>query len=300
MNYSSLSARPSYSDFEKLVFASTAAPLATSVVKYRLTKDGKSKYDRIFRHPFFTLWKQSFPAGPQPDQRTLQLGNMIEMDNCLIPNEDSTLCDIFNDVFERDPKNVFSINEGHPKFEEITIAKGECILFEITADINLLSKKVFQIERAMQLWDSCLPQHPKPKVAGVIVTGAYQDAASLIAKINASSWDSGSAESAPTPLVFSIPLFVIYSPVRNIYSDLSEIKGKLTTIGAGMTALAGTVTTLQGTVTTLEETVTTLQGNVTVKLSALDQNMAALDTKLTDKLNELLARRSLCQLCVIQ
>ena len=67
---------------------------------------------------------------------------------------------------------------------------------------------------------TCIPHYPKPKVAGVIVTGSKENFSWLTTTIAPRALDT----SLPVTEIFAIPLFVIFSPFRNIYSDLSELK----------------------------------------------------------------------------
>ena len=110
-----------------------------------------------------------------------------------------------------------SVN-GH-KFD-IVINPNQSIHFEITADINLLPKKIYQLERALQLNGSCLPSKPKPAASGIIVTGDSDQFARVMGNIQKGEWGSA----VDPPMVFDVPLFVILSPFRNIYTDLSGIK----------------------------------------------------------------------------
>ena len=221
--HSFMSIKPAYSDFEKLVNSSLNIPNATSIVKYRLTAAGRAEYNRIFTPVFYSSWNKIIPFGSQPNQNPPAVGNMYELDCCFIPSTSSSLFDIFKDVFERDPKNIFSVNDGFSKFEEIIIDSNESVHFEVTADINLLPKKLKQIETAIRLWDMCIPHYPKPKVAGVIVTGSKENLSSLSTSVIPRAWDT----SLTVPAIFTIPLFVIFSPFRNIYSDLSDLKSGL-------------------------------------------------------------------------
>jgi hypothetical protein len=285
--YPSLSQKPTIkSDFEKLVFASTTAAEATSILSYRVSVEAVTKYVDVFNTSFFTSWNLAFPQFPQPDQQPAKVGNNFEMDCCLMPNETSTLFSIFQDVFERDPRNVVCINQAHFRLEDFSIDNGECIHFEITADKNLLAKKIFQLERAMQLWDVCIPGCPRPKAAGVIVTGSLEDFESVLSRINCSIWGPG-----PTPMVFSVPVFVIFSPFRNIYSNLSQINGQLSVLGTKIAHVGATMLTISD----LATVATTGDLATMATKSELNERFNDLDKKL----DKILSHRFLC-LCALQ
>jgi hypothetical protein len=215
---SSLKTKVCNSDFDKLVFSNVDAPNIETIVKYRFTDAGKAAYCSVFNTTYYQAWGRVFP-GAQPSQQVPYIGNMFEMDLHLKTNQSMSLKSIMMDVVDRDDtRNVFSVNGE--RFENIVINPNQTIHFEITSDINLLPKKIFQLERSLQLNQSCMPGIPKPAACGVIVTGSIHQFEAAMGNIKKVDWG---IELDP-PMVFQVPLFVILSPFRNIYSELSGIK----------------------------------------------------------------------------
>jgi hypothetical protein len=221
------------SDFEKLIFATVGASHVVAVSKYMLTSDGQAECRRVFSTAFYKAWASVFP-GVQPSQQLPNIGNMFEVDLFLIASTNMSLKSVMLDVVERDDKtNVHSIN-GH-NFEDMVINSGESIHFEITADIDLLPKKIHQVERALQLHKTCFPSIPRPAACGVIVTGYMDQFAKAVGSIQKGKWGSDDA-----PMVFNVPFFIIFSPFRNIYTDVSEVKMGITDLKkdiSGLTSL---------------------------------------------------------------
>ncbi len=86
--------------------------------------------------------------------------------------------------------------------------------------------KLCEVERTLQLWDSCMPKDsdvPFPKVAGIVMNGERDALAGRVKLIQNAVWNYGGVE----PKLRCLRMFIVYSKYTNVYLELSQLGGKV-------------------------------------------------------------------------
>ena len=154
--------------------------------------------------------------------------NIFEIDLYAILDEPVNLFDFLREIFQADHANVYPLWPEDADLSQIDVEKGESIYLEITEPVRDVPTKLFQIERTLQLKDSCIGAvDTRTAAAAVVVNGNKHDVESAVTALRASHKQRVENQSAFARKIDMIPTFVIYSPFRNVYSEISDIKSEI-------------------------------------------------------------------------
>jgi hypothetical protein len=229
-----LNSRRSRYAYEQMIFSRLADSGAKCIDAYYLTSAGSAEFSRTFDRGFYSALRKfcgevqhesgdtgSVPSVDLPEK--IKPGDRFQMNICISFEEDMTVCSMFKDVAE-DGDDVFAINSLHQTWKDIVISSGDNVYFEVCEAVEKLPSKLYQVERTLQLWDSCMPKDvPFPKVAGIIMNGDRDALAGPVKLIQNAVWNYGGME----PKLRSLPMFIIYSKYTNVYLELSKLGGKV-------------------------------------------------------------------------
>jgi hypothetical protein len=222
-----------HNDFEESVVSGCRAG-ATLIREFSLSEEGNAVYDTSFNKKFFQTWNEEFriPNGKYPaNNKTYEVGNTFEIDLYAILDEPVNLFDFIREIFQADNSNVYPLWPEDADLAQITVQKDESIYLEITKPMRDVPTKLFQIERTLQLKDSCIGAvDTRTVAAAVVVNGNKHDVESAVTALRASHKQRVGNQSAFARKLDAIPMFVIYSPFRNVYSELSDIKKQFSDI----------------------------------------------------------------------
>ena len=215
--------RVARNEFEKMTISGLEGDHVVSFDRYFLSAPGKQIFDTR-RAEFLEQWANVFKGGEQPRMVESALNSDFELDCCVKFTTDSTsthLADIFRAVVSGKSENIFALNdEAQPHWDSISIGANDCIAFEFTEKASFIPRMLYQIERMLQLRESCIPGLDLPKAVGIVVNGKHSEFVEAVRRIDKSRW-VGDLE---VPRVFSLPLFVLFSPYRNIYTEIADFR----------------------------------------------------------------------------
>ena len=167
---------------------------------------------------------------------------------CAPHSQLTSLGELMKDVVERE-EDVFNFNErGY--WRDIRLDSGEVVMFEICEDIAILPAKVFQVERALQLRESCIGAMPIPKAVGVIFNGERSKFNDVVRKLTKTPWPCD----VPKPKVFDLPFFLIYSSYTNIFGEVRKLSGEVRKLSDKVDKLSDKVDKLSDKVDKLSNT----------------------------------------------
>ena len=224
-----------HNEFEKSVVSGCRNGV-TLVKEFVLSKDGKSVYDSVFTSSYFTAWNREFkiPNGKYPSKEAvaMQVGQRFEIDLYMIPNDSVNLHDFLRDIFQGDLSNVFVLWPNGANLAKIDLKADESFYLEIGEPLRDIPKKLFQIERTMQLKDSCMGcVDNKTAAAAVVVNGIKEDVAAAVDVLRDDHQKRICGQgSSFSPLIDAIPIFIIFSPFRNLFTETSDIKERISSL----------------------------------------------------------------------
>ena len=226
-----------HNDFEKAVVSGCRSGV-TLIREFSLSAQGKAVYDRVFDRAFFQTWNEEFKIskGKYPaNNKSYSVGNTFEIDLYAILREPVNLSDFLREIYQADQSNVFPLWPEEADLAQITVEKGESIYLEITEPVRDVPVKLFQLERTLQLKDSCIGAvDTKTAAAAVVVNGNKRDVSTAVAALRATHKRRVESQGGVVRKLDEIPTFIIYSPFRNVYSELSDIKKMLSDELPGM------------------------------------------------------------------
>jgi hypothetical protein len=229
-----LNAERSRYAFEQMVLSRLLDTGAKCIDAYYMTTAGSAEFSRVFNKEFYTSFRKfcgevqhgSGKTSNMPNinfSEKLKPGDRFQMDICVSFDEDIKLCDIFKDVAEKE-EDVLAINGLQQAWNDIVISAGDNVYFEVCEDVEKLPSKMFQVERTLQLWDSCMPKDvPFPKAAGIIMDGDRDALVSRVKRIRSAVWNYAGME----PKLRRLPMFGIYSRYTNVYLEISKLDAKV-------------------------------------------------------------------------
>jgi hypothetical protein len=221
-----------------MVYSRLSKVKATMLTHYSLAETNEhalQEYKAMLLEPFFSAWCSFWPGKMKESVKKLaksvQSGGSVgtkdskfELDMCASFHDDISLGYLFKDLVEL-PDDVHDCN-NNSSWKNIDFAKGDFLMFEICEDSQQLPHKVYQVERALQLRQSCISGLKLPKAVGVILNGDRADFQAIVNQLKKSTWAAGVRK----PKVFDVPLYLIYTSYVNIFSDLKELKTDITTL----------------------------------------------------------------------
>jgi hypothetical protein len=214
-----------WNEFEKLVVSLCHAENITCFDEYFLSKPGFLILEKADK-TFFGFWARGFavPRNLHPAAKKSEIGSKFEVDCCIQFTTTTALRDIFVDVIQGEAKHVFPLNDDQATWEDVTIRAQESISFEFTEKSTHISKKLWQLERYLMLADSC--GLPPLVAAGVIVSGTNEDFQAAVKSIDKHVWK----DYAGTLKIFSIPVFILYTPYRNLFTEVADVKSAVSKV----------------------------------------------------------------------
>jgi hypothetical protein len=217
-------------EFEGMVYSKLAAIAATMFTSFTLSPTGIHKYRSLLNPVFISAWLRVFP-GVMKDCVLKNMNNcymderaVFELDMCASLAQNTSLGALMKGVVELDT-DVFDFNE-RGLWKNIPLVTGDVVMFEFCEDITKLPTKVFQIERALQLRESCISSMPIPKAVGVVFNGERSKFHEVVQGLTKSNWPNRLSE----PKVFGLPLFLIYSSYINIFGEVRKVSDKVDTV----------------------------------------------------------------------
>jgi len=237
-----------HNDFEKSVVSGCREPVKL-IRKFTLSESGKQAYDDMFTKDFFTRWNKEFQIqnGKYPENnKQYSVGHQFEIDLFAIFSDQVNLSDFLREIFLGDLSHVFPLWPQGVDFSKILVQAGESIYIEITEPVRDVPKKLFQIERTLQLKEYCITEfNTATAAAAVVVNGNIHDV-QIVAAALKGAYEQRMASSEGKFAIDIIPTFIIYSPYRNVYCEISDIKKNLSSLDTRLSSLDGKVDTLDG------------------------------------------------------
>jgi hypothetical protein len=226
--------KPSSYPFEQMVLSRLADTAAKFINAYYVTTAGSAELAKLSNKGFYSAFRRfcgeeqdgsgntdNMPSIDFSDK--IKPGDRIRMDICVSFDEDMKLCSIFKDVAEEE-EDVLAINSLHQAWKDIVISSGDNVFFEVFSVVEKLPSTMFQVERTLQLWDSCMPKDaPFPKAAGIIMDGDRDALDGRVKRIQSAVWNYTGME----PKLRSLPMFVIYAKYTNVYLEISKLDAKV-------------------------------------------------------------------------
>ena len=220
--------------YEQMILSRLVDTRAKCIDAYYLTTAGSAAFSNIFTKGFYSSFRKFCGETQDGSDKTSSMptinvsekikpGARFQMDLCVSFEEDMTLNHIFKDVAQNE-EDVFAINSYQQAWKSIVIFSGDNVFFEVCEEVEKLPSKLFQVERTLQLWDSCMPKDaPFPKAAGIIMNGDRDALVGRVKRFQNTVWNYAEME----PKLRSLPMFVIYSKSSNVYLEISELSAKL-------------------------------------------------------------------------
>jgi hypothetical protein len=214
-------------EFEDMVCSKLAAIAATMFTSFTLSPTGVVQYRRLLQPDFISAWLRVFPGvmkdGVMENLRNQYMdeNTVFQLDMCASLAQNTSLSALMKDVVEFDA-DVFDFNERGP-WKDIPLVTGDVVMFEFCEDVTKLPTKVFQVERALQLRESCISSMPMPKAVGVVFNGERSQYLEVVQGLTKSSWPNRLS----APKVFGLPVFLIYSSYINIFGEVRKVSDKV-------------------------------------------------------------------------
>ena len=208
-------------DFEKIVLSGLNGEDVVSYDRYFLNTAGKEILEKS-KVNFLKEWAKIFkiPYGKQPNIGETTIRSDFQLDCCVRFGQPTALSQVFADIVRGDQHSVFVLNQAQPGWSDINIDQNDHIAFEFSEKVEYIPTKLFQIERMLQLRETCIYGLPVPKAVGIVINGLRSDFIESVRSIDKARWDSR----VDTPKIFSIPVFIVHAPYRNVYTEISDLK----------------------------------------------------------------------------
>ena len=208
-------------EFEKIVLSGLNGEDVVSYDRYFLSAAGKEIHDKL-KVNFLKEWAKIFqvPYGKQPNIGETTIRSDFQLDCCVRFGKPTALSQVFADIVRGDQHSVFVLNQAQPGWSDINIDQNDHIAFEFSEKVEYIPTKLFQIERMLQLRETCIYGLPVPKAVGIVINGLRSDFIESVRSIDKARWDSR----VDTPKIFSIPVFIVHAPYRNVYTEISDLK----------------------------------------------------------------------------
>ena len=232
--WQALNSKLSRYPYEQMILSRLVDSKVKCVDAYYLTTAGSTAFSNIFSKGFYSSFRKFAEEVQDGSGKTSSIqsidfsekikpGVRYQMDICISFDEDMKLSNVFKDVAQNE-EDVFALNSLQQPWKDIVISSGDNVLFEVCEEVEKLPSKLFQVERTLQLWDSCMPKDaPFPKVAGIIMNGDRDVLAGRVKRLQNAAWNYAGTQ----PKLQSLPVFIIYSKYSNVYLELSKLSTKL-------------------------------------------------------------------------